>query len=1068
MRRGRLDFQQIPFSAKVFPVITRGSVLRHIPSVDHRGLLLAPGNARPKAPSAGRSKGRASLWERVVAPAMRVTVGVVVLGAVLALGYVAQDEIRHATLQSRWLAAFASGISFELGAGPARAPLRPDRGPYDIRLGYAALPELAPRLEKAGFAVERQAVPSRRMSELAARNFFNIYPEKSQAGLRLLDLNGAVVQQARYPRNVYADFAAVPELVARTLLYVEDRELLDPARPTMNPVIDWERLGVAVGQQALKSLGRQQKVIGASTLATQLEKFRHSPEGITRDARDKLLQMGSASLRVYSGGQYTLPARRQLLLDYLNALPLAAQPGYGEVASLGDGLESWFGSPFAEVNRVLADPAAPLAERAQYYKQVLALILAVRRPTHYLRDTAALAALTDSHLRRMARDGVIPGDLAAAAQAAPLVLRARAGSSPVVDFTRQKGVNLARTQLLSLLGVRSLYELDRFDLTARTTLDATVQQEVTTFLRGLADPARIGELGLTGTRLLRASDPSKVVYSLTLYERGEGVNHLRINADNLDQPLDINAGAKLDLGSTAKLRTLVSWLELIAEVHQRSVAAPDLARARAELHPRDRLSAWVLDYLGANPGASLADTLSAAMQRRYSAATGQTFYTGGGAHRFGNFESRDNNAVMTVAEALRRSVNLVFIRMMREVVDHYMYRAPSTTARLLENAADPGRGKYLERFADREGSVYLRRFYQKYHGKSRDVALRTLLDGVRVTPRAMVVALRSVWPGMQAQDLAPWLARYVPDEQFTAEGREALFQRYAPEKFNLNDRGYLARVHPLELWLIDYLQQHPDATRDEVLAAGTEVRQEVYGWLMKSSRRRAQDRRILDLLEIEALQQLHRQWQRLGYPFASLTPSLATAIGSSGDRPAALAELMGTIVQGGVRYPSRLVTGLHFAAGTPYEVEYAAQPAEGKRVMHPEVAQTARVALLDVVQQGTARALLPQLARPDGSSHLVGGKTGTGDHRFEVYASPGRLLESRVVNRVATFVFMIDDRFFGTITAFVPGAQAAQYEFTSGLPVRLLGALMPTLAPLLDGTPSMLALAANASPATPP
>ncbi|MBK6277298.1 MAG: hypothetical protein IPF57_03865 [Gammaproteobacteria bacterium] len=44
----------------------------------------------------------------------------------------------------------------------------------------------------------------------------------------------------------------------------------------------------------------------------------------------------------------------------------------------------------------------------------------------------------------------------------------------------------------------------------------------------------------------------------------------------------------------------------------------------------------------------------------------------------------------------------------------------------------------------------------------------------------------------------------------------------------------------------------------------------------------------------------------------------------------------------------------------------------------------------------------------------------------------------------------------------------AQYEFTSGLPVRLLGALMPTLAPLLDGTPSMLALAANASPATPP
>ena len=101
----------------------------------------------------------------------------------------------------------------------------------------------------------------------------------------------------------------------------------------------------------------------------------------------------------------------------------------------------------------------------------------------------------------------------------------------------------------------------------------------------------------------------------------------------------------------------------------------------------------------------------------------------------------------------------------------------------------------------------------------------------------------------------------------------------------------------------------------------------------------------------------------------------------------------------------------------------------------------ARAALIDVAENGTARALLGYVKRPDGTRHLVGGKTGTGDHRFEVYASPGRLISSRVVNRVATFVFMIDDRFYGTITAFVPGAQAAQYEFTSGLPVRLLGAL---------------------------
>ena len=65
----------------------------------------------------------------------------------------------------------------------------------------------------------------------------------------------------------------------------------------------------------------------------------------------------------------------------------------------------------------------------------------------------------------------------------------------------------------------------------------------------------------------------------------------------------------------------------------------------------------------------------------------------------------------------------------------------------------------------------------------------------------------------------------------------------------------------------------------------------------------------------------------------------------------------------------------------------------------------------------------------------------------------GRLISPAWSIRSPPFVFMIDDRFYGTITAYVPGAQAAQYEFTSGLPVRLLGALMPTLAPLLDRVP---------------
>ena len=80
----------------------------------------------------------------------------------------------------------------------------------------------------------------------------------------------------------------------------------------------------------------------------------------------------------------------------------------------------------------------------------------------------------------------------------------------------------------------------------------------------------------------------------------------------------------------------------------------------------------------------------------------------------------------------------------------------------------------------------------------------------------------------------------------------------------------------------------------------------------------------------------------------------------------------------------------------------------------------------------------------------IGGKTGTGDRRLKRYARGGHLIQSTVVNRTATFVFFIGKRFFGTLTAHVAGPQAANYWFTSALPVQLLKALIPALQPLLD------------------
>ena len=82
-----------------------------------------------------------------------------------------------------------------------------------------------------------------------------------------------------------------------------------------------------------------------------------------------------------------------------------------------------------------------------------------------------------------------------------------------------------------------------------------------------------------------------------------------------------------------------------------------------------------------------------------------------------------------------------------------------------------------------------------------------------------------------------------------------------------------------------------------------------------------------------AFERIAEEWRRLGYPFEHLVPSLATSIGSSADRPAALAELMGIVVNGGIRRPTHRISDLHFAQGTPWETALRPTPVVGERVM---------------------------------------------------------------------------------------------------------------------------------------
>ena len=693
------------------------------------------------------------------------------------------------------------------------------------------------------------------------------------------------------------------------------------------------------------------------------------------------------------------------------------------------------------------------AEQATAYRQVLCLLIAQRRPAWYLGEGyAALQTLADSYLRLMAAQGVIPAALGDAALHVQISLRSSGLPAETSPFASHKTASTIRARLAHDLGVASLYDLDRLDVTVTSTLDTAAQQAVTEALQKLSQPEYARAAGLYGEHLLSGKeDLSRIIYSFTLYEHRPQGNLLRVNTDNYTQPLDINDGIRLDLGSTAKLRTLVHYLALIAEIYQRYAGQSPQELRALTLDRRDYLSRWVVERLQVTPQPSLAALLDAALERRYSASPGESFFTGGGLHTFANFNDEDDAKIMSVRQALRHSVNLVYIRMMRDIVYHYLYR-PGAIASQLEASDSPQRRAYLERFADHEGQVFLRRFYARYRGKSPQEALEILTRNAEEHPARLATIYRTVYPEHDLVTFTDYIRAHLETPRLSETEIAELYSTYAPERFDLHDRGYIAHLHPLELWLVNYLVHHPQAKLQEVMAASTNERQDVYRWLFKSGRKYAQNKRIQSLLELEAFSEVHQFWKRLGYPFETLTPSYASAIGAAGDRPAALATLMGILLNDGVLYPSMRFDSFHFAAGTPYETRLALPLVQGTRLLPSEVAAAARSALIDVVEQGTARRLRGVYQRPDRQPLQVGGKTGTGDHRYESYGAHGRLTGSRVVSRAATFVFFLGDRFFGVVTAYVTGPEAARYQFTSALPVQVLKSLAPILTPRFEWT----------------
>jgi hypothetical protein len=314
--------------------------------------------------------------------------------------------------------------------------------------------------------------------------------------------------------------------------------------------------------------------------------------------------------------------------------------------------------------------------------------------------------------------------------------------------------------------------------------------------------------------------------------------------------------------------------------------------------------------------------------------------------------------------------------------------------------------------------------------------------------------------GADQQALTQWLEKYLGT--VSPEQVSRLAKAYGNPRLDLSDYAYLLGIHPLSLWCAEELLREPQLTWAELWDRSGEARQITAAWLFRTRNRPAQNLRLRIRFEQDAFTRMTPQWKRLGFPFDRLVPSLATAIGSSGDRPEALAQLMGVLLNEGVSKPTIRMARLRFASSTPYETTLEPVPLEGTRVLPRAVARAILPVLAQVVQSGTAVRLAGALKIGD-RLLAVGGKTGSGDNRFDAIGHNGQVLSSRPVDRTAIFVFYIEDRYFGVITAFVPGKEAGDFGFTSSLPVAILKLLAPDVEILWlhPSTPESSAQASN-------
>lgn len=732
--------------------------------------------------------------------------------------------------------------------------------------------------------------------KILGTKLYSLDEAKPQAGLQITDDTGKSIYEAKYPRQIFNSFDEIPEIWWKTLLEVENRELLDHQNDGKNVTIEVDRLVKAIVLKKLKEWGAPVENPGGSGLAVQIEKMLHSPDGQSRgDKEEKKRQILTAMAKYYKDHD-----AKKFVVTYFNIVSLASTKLDGNVDGYAEAMHIWYGRDLELVKKTLTTPddqldANGLKLKAQIYIEAASLVIAVKKPDEYYNGPSVRGAHLSKaeraelgrkemrqrlgkHLPAFVRKGIISQklfdniDLNKLEIADPNVRREIAAPSPY------KYVNNLRIQVQQEVSVPSLYDLDRRDLSARTTELASLNTAVERICKQITDPvfARASGLigGPEGRFLFDERDLPYIKCAFIMNERmDDGRNVTRALTDNdASTPMNKVSGGRQGMGSTAKPRWgLYPYEAAMSDLYEEySKQTPEqLNAALKETNFNDNHTRWALTTLldPKNSGITFDDFLDLSLERTYSGNPGGTPVE--------NFDRKENGWNSSVRKNLHHSVNAAFWRIMRDNVNFVIYHKMKIDQGMFDDINDPRRIPFLDAHTINEGSVFLGRAMQAQTGMSEAATVDYLVaKSTAKSPEQLAALFRYLYPEKPVGEMKEFILKNVADKyRAKLEGKkpedavaaeilpsgkkgksatpvrkkshvdpfEALYANFAPghydqaertrlnkktgevktypEVYDLNERRYKIfgnTLHPLSLWLAKTRIQNPDLSYQQI------------------------------------------------------------------------------------------------------------------------------------------------------------------------------------------------------------------------------------------------------------